>query len=85
MQVNTLPLQDTPSEEKRQKRLIDTARQALSPLLWTRVTPYGRFEPGMNSHFDLAAAVAAMVPGPLTVPEAEAARSVADDGVGSAS
>ncbi|MFD5235000.1 Tn3 family transposase [Streptomyces qaidamensis] len=44
MHVNTLLLQDILSEEKWQKRLTDADRRALSPLLWTHVNPYGRFE-----------------------------------------
>jgi hypothetical protein len=55
-----------------------------APLVWTHVNPYGRFELDMNSHLALAAA-ASIVPGPRTVPEAEAARSAADGGSGSAS
>lgn len=51
---------------------------------WTHVNPYGRFELDMNSHLALAA-TASMVPGPRTVPEAEAARSAADGGSGAAS
>ncbi|GAA4803100.1 hypothetical protein [Streptomyces ziwulingensis] len=42
----------------------DADRRALSPLFWTHVNPYGRFELDMNSHLDLVAAVAASVPGP---------------------
>ncbi|MFD6174338.1 Tn3 family transposase [Streptomyces coeruleorubidus] len=81
--VNTLLLQDILSEERWQKRLTDADRRALSPLLWTHVNPYGRFELDMNLHLALAAA--SIVPGPRTVPEAEAARSAADGGSGSAS
>ncbi|MET8725151.1 Tn3 family transposase [Streptomyces misionensis] len=83
--VNTLLLQDILSEEKWQKRLTDADRRALSPLFWTHVNPYGRFELDMNSHLDLAAAAAAMVPGPRTPPESDGARSAADGGAGSAS
>ncbi|MDX3533973.1 Tn3 family transposase [Streptomyces sp. MB09-01] len=68
MHVNTLLLQDILSEEKWQKRLTDADRRALSPLFWTHVNPYGRFELDMNSHLDLAPA-ASMVPGP--VPDAQ--------------
>ncbi|MFE9414110.1 Tn3 family transposase [Streptomyces griseofuscus] len=63
-----LRLQDTLSEEKWQKRLTDADRRALSPLFWTHVNPYGRFELDMNSHLDLAAAES-LVPGPRTGPE----------------
>lgn len=77
--VNTLLLQDILSEEKWQERLTDAGRRALSPLFWTHVNPYGRFEPDMNSHLDLAAAVAT-VPRPRTAPEAEPARSAPASG-----
>ncbi|MFF5611216.1 Tn3 family transposase [Streptomyces cellulosae] len=84
--VNTLLLQDILSEETWQKRLTDADRRALSPLFWTHVNPYGRFELGMNSHLDLAAAAAAAtLPGPRTPPEAETARSAADGAAGPAS
>ncbi|MFD6247462.1 Tn3 family transposase [Streptomyces roseolus] len=62
--VNTLLLQDILAEEKWQKKLTDADQRALSPLFWTHVNPYGRFELDMNSHLDLVAAVAASVPGP---------------------
>ena len=60
--VNTLLLQDILSEER---RLTDADRRVLSPLFWTHVNPYGRFELDMNSHLALVAA-ASMVPGPRT-------------------
>lgn len=66
--VNTLLLQDILSEEEWQKKLTDADRRALSPLFWTHVNPYGRFELDMTSHLDLAAA-AAIVPGPRTAPD----------------
>ncbi|GHA59427.1 hypothetical protein GCM10010303_83890 [Streptomyces purpurascens] len=34
------------------------------------MNPYGRFEPGMNSHLAVAAAAAATAPGPETQPAA---------------
>ena len=74
--VNTLLLQDILSEQMWQKRLTDADRRALSPLFWTHVNPYGRFELDMNSHLALAAA-AATLPGLRTPPEAETARSAA--------
>ncbi|MFJ7062003.1 transposase [Streptomyces microflavus] len=39
-------------------------RRGLSPLFWTHVNPYGRFELDMNSRLDLDLAATAMVPGP---------------------
>ncbi|WBB59601.1 Tn3 family transposase [Streptomyces sp. WMMC500] len=74
--VNTLLLQDILSEEKWQKRLTDADRRALSPLFWTHVNPYGRFELDMNPHLDLAA-TASIVPGPRTPPGS--VRSAAED------
>ncbi|QGZ52684.1 Tn3 family transposase [Streptomyces sp. QHH-9511] len=74
--LNTLLLQGILSEEKWQKRLTDADRRALSPLFWTHVNPYGRFELDMNSHLALAAA-ASMVPGRRTPPETGTARSAA--------
>lgn len=41
----------------------------LSPLFWTHVNPYGRFELDMMSHLDIAQAV---VSGPRTARDAEA-------------
>lgn len=55
---------------KWQKRLTDADRRALSPLFWTHVNPYGRFELDMNSHLALAAA-ASMVPGPRTASDSQ--------------
>ncbi len=82
--VNILLLQDVLSEEKWHKRLTDADRRALSPLFRTHANPYGRFELGVKSHLELAAATAAG-PGPRAVPEAETARSAADGAAGSAS
>lgn len=46
--------------------LADTDRRALSPLFWTHVNPYGRFELDMNSRLDLALFIRATLPGPRT-------------------
>ncbi|WP_406156309.1 transposase [Streptomyces sp. NBC_01005] len=81
--VNTLLLQDILSEEKWQKRLTDADRRALSPLFWTHVNPYGRFELDMNNRLDLALGVA--LPRPLTVPEAETPEPTAERTAGTAS
>nr|WP_214661070.1 Tn3 family transposase [Streptomyces polyasparticus] len=69
--VNTLLLQDIPSEEKWQKRLADADRRGLSPLFWTHVNPYGRFELDMNSRLQLDLSATA-VPGPRS-PQGQAA------------
>ncbi|MFE3905396.1 Tn3 family transposase [Streptomyces sp. NPDC059153] len=77
MHVNTPLLQDILREEKWQKRLTDADRRALSPLFWTHVNPYGRFELDMNSRLELAAAeAAATVPGPGGAPVAPTAQPV---------
>lgn len=76
MHVNTLLLQDILSEEKWQKRLTDADRRALSPLFWTHVNPYGRFELDMNSRLDLDLSIRTTVPGPL-IPQGETAAAPA--------
>ncbi|MEI5102959.1 Tn3 family transposase [Streptomyces sp. PmtG] len=67
VRVNTLLLQGILSDEKWQQRLTDADRRALSPLFWTHVNPYGRFELDMNSHLALAAA-ASRCPAPAPRP-----------------
>ncbi|MFJ9506972.1 transposase [Streptomyces sp. ARC12] len=81
--VNTLLLQDILSEEKWQRRLTDADRRALSPLFWTHVNPYGRFELDMNYRLDLA--LGAAVPGPRAAPYAETGKPAADGTTESAS
>ncbi|MEV7053209.1 MULTISPECIES: hypothetical protein [Streptomyces] len=46
--------------------VTDADRRALSPLFWTHVNPYGRFELDMNSRLDLDLSIRATVPGPRT-------------------
>lgn len=54
----------TAADEKWADTLTDADRRALSPLFWTHVNPYGRFELDMNSRLELdVTATAAMVPG----------------------
>ncbi|MFD3469910.1 Tn3 family transposase [Streptomyces sp. NPDC058682] len=69
--VNTLLMQEVLADPKWAGRLTDADRRALSPLLWTQVNPYGRFELDMNSRFDRDLSIRAMVPGPRT-PQGEA-------------
>jgi TnpA family transposase len=84
--VNTLLLQEILSEEKWRKRLTDADRRALSPLFWTHVNPYGRFELDMTSHLELAlATMAATVPGPRTAPDTQPGEPAAEGAAGSAS
>lgn len=44
VRVNALLLQEVFAEQKWRKGLTDADRRALSPLFWTHVNPYGRFE-----------------------------------------
>ncbi|MEU5630494.1 Tn3 family transposase [Streptomyces rishiriensis] len=71
-----LLLQDILGEEKWQERLTDADRRALSPLFWTHVDPYGRFELDMNSRLDLDMSIRTTVPGPL-IPQGETAAAPA--------
>ncbi|KIZ15746.1 transposase [Streptomyces natalensis ATCC 27448] len=59
--VNTLLIQQVLAEPKWAERLIDADRRGLSPLFWTHVNPYGRFELDMNSRLDF-------LPSAVTVP-----------------
>lgn len=62
--VNTLLLQQLLADPKWADRLTEADRRALSPLFWTHVNPYGRFELNMNTRLDLGlASSAATVPG----------------------
>ncbi|MFK0297386.1 Tn3 family transposase, partial [Streptomyces sp. NPDC090442] len=63
--VNTLLMQQVLADPKWADQLTEADRGALSPLFWTHVNPYGRFELDMNSRLDLdLTATAAAVPGP---------------------
>ncbi|MDO0928763.1 Tn3 family transposase [Streptomyces sp. TG1A-8] len=69
--VNTLPVQEVLADPKWADELTDADRRPLSPLFWTHVNPYGRFELDMDSRLDLDLSVRAAVPGPRT-PQGEA-------------
>jgi hypothetical protein len=56
--------------------LTEADRRALSPLFWTHVDPYGRFELDMNSRLDFGPADA-VTPGPRR-PQGESAPSRRD-------
>lgn len=62
--VNTLLLQEILAEPKWAEKLTAANRRALSPLFWTHVNPYGRFELDMNNRLDLTRAI--------TMPDARA-------------
>lgn len=66
--VNTLLMQEVLADPKWAGKLTDADRRALSPLFWTHVNPYGRFELDMDSRLDLVAVSA--VPGPRSPQEA---------------
>ncbi|MEV7489041.1 Tn3 family transposase [[Kitasatospora] papulosa] len=70
--VNTLLMQEVLADPKWADKLTDADRRALSPLFWTHVNPYGRFELDMNSRLDLDLSIRATVPGPRA-PQGEAA------------
>jgi hypothetical protein len=61
--VNTLLVQQVLADPKWADTLTEADRRGLSPLFWTHVNPYGRFELDMNSRLDLdLAATGATVP-----------------------
>lgn len=65
MHVNALLMQQVLADEKWADMLTDADRRARSPLFWTHVNPYGRFELDMNSRLELGlASTARAVPGP---------------------
>jgi hypothetical protein len=51
--VNTLLVQEILAEPKWADKLTEADRRGLSPLFWTRVNPYGRFELDMDRHLHL--------------------------------
>ncbi|MET9387019.1 Tn3 family transposase [Streptomyces sp. NPDC002928] len=74
--VNTLLMQEVLADPKWADKLTDADRRALSPLFWTHVNPYGRFELDMSTRLDLDLSVRATVPGPRT-PQGETAAAPA--------
>ncbi|MFJ5120961.1 Tn3 family transposase [Kitasatospora sp. NPDC088548] len=54
--VNTLLMQQVLAEPKWADLLTEADRRALSPLWWTHVNPYGRFELDMTRRLDLGLA-----------------------------
>jgi hypothetical protein len=65
--VNTLLMQEVLADPKWADKLTNADRRALSPLFWTHVNPYGRFELDMNSRLNLDLSIRATVPGPRTL------------------
>ncbi|MFD9394009.1 Tn3 family transposase [Streptomyces sp. NPDC060000] len=51
--VNTLLVQEVLAEPKWADKLTEADRRGLSPLFWTHVNPYGRFELDVNRHLRL--------------------------------
>ncbi|MGH3803986.1 MAG: Tn3 family transposase, partial [Pseudonocardiaceae bacterium] len=64
---NTALLQIILTEPRWQHRLTDADRRALSPLFWTHVNLYGKFDLDMTTRLDLAGVTPNAVQG-LTVP-----------------
>ncbi len=62
--VNTLLVQQVLADPKWADTLTDADRRALSPLFWTHVNPYGRFELDMNRRLDLDLTARDAVPRP---------------------
>ncbi|WP_431904445.1 Tn3 family transposase [Nonomuraea sp. bgisy101] len=54
--VDTLLMQQVLADPKWAGKLTDADRRGLSPLFWTHVNPYGRFELDVNSRLDLGLA-----------------------------
>ncbi|MEU1087486.1 Tn3 family transposase [Streptomyces sp. NPDC005892] len=79
--VNTLRMREAPADDKGADKLTDADMRALSPLFWTRVNPYGRFELDMNSRLDLDLSIRAAVPGPRT-PQGEPSQPRRNTGAG---
>ncbi|WP_131816102.1 Tn3 family transposase [Streptomyces sp. 3213.3] len=65
MHANTFLVQHVLADPEWADTLTEADRRGLSPLFWTHVNPYGRFERDMTSRLDLdLAATGATVPGP---------------------
>jgi TnpA family transposase len=58
--VNTALLQVILAEPQWAARMTDADRRALTPLFWTHVNLYGRFDLDMDTHLDLDQALAAI-------------------------
>jgi TnpA family transposase len=54
--LNTLLMQRVLAEPAWARRMTDRDRRALTPLFWSHVNPYGRFDLDMNTRIELAAA-----------------------------
>ncbi|WP_342354231.1 Tn3 family transposase [Streptomyces inhibens] len=66
--VNTLLRQQVLVDPKWADRLTDAERRGPSPLFWTHVNPYGRFELDMSSRLDLGSRIT--LPGQRVVEDA---------------
>lgn len=51
--INTLLLQRVVEDPAWSGRLTDADRRAITPLFWSNINPYGRFELRMDEHLDL--------------------------------
>jgi hypothetical protein len=59
-------MQQVLADPKWADTLTNADRRALSPLFWTHVNPYGRFELDLNRRLDLDLTARDAVPGPRT-------------------
>ncbi|MFD4029535.1 Tn3 family transposase [Streptomyces sp. NPDC058637] len=66
--VNTLLIQKSRPEPKCAERLTNADRRGLSPLFWTHVNPYGRFDLDMSCRLDLVTAPWCPAGGPGSEP-----------------
>lgn len=81
MYVNTLLVQQILADPKWADTLAEADRRALSPLFWTHVNTYGRFELDMNRHLDLhLPTLAAGVPRPRTAEAEKGIRVIGTSG-----
>ena len=53
MHLNTALVQIVLSDPEWAARMTDDDRRALTPLFWTHVTLYGKFDLDMSTHLDL--------------------------------
>ncbi|WLQ44681.1 Tn3 family transposase [Streptomyces laculatispora] len=75
--MNTLLVQQVLADPKWADTLTEADRRGLSPLFWTHVNPYVRFELDMNSRLDLDLPIRAAEPGPRAPQEETAAAAPA--------
>ncbi|MCN0154355.1 Tn3 family transposase [Salinispora arenicola] len=80
--VNTALLQVVLAEPEWAARMSDADRRALTPLFWTHVNLYGRFDLDMDTHLDLDQALAAVAARAIPTQRSPAAGGVTTTAVG---